>query len=143
MDYNPWKGNYTNTIVRNNRIAGGFATDTPSDANDTLGTNNEDVIVKWVFPIFPADNTADANLESALLLVLAPGLVISMVRMSACLVPCTTTHSLAHLATPWLSPLPLTSPSRTTLLSVTPRSSVREDRTAARQRRRPALRRSS
>ena len=27
VDYAPWKGNYTNTIVRNNMIYGGFATD--------------------------------------------------------------------------------------------------------------------
>ncbi|KAI0773366.1 hypothetical protein BC629DRAFT_717391 [Irpex lacteus] len=53
VDYNPWKGNYTNTIVRYNRIVGGFATDTPSDANDTLGTNNEDVITKIGIAIGP------------------------------------------------------------------------------------------
>ena len=45
VDYDPWQGNYTNTIVRNNVIAGGFATEKP-DGNDTKGTNDEDVIIK-------------------------------------------------------------------------------------------------
>lgn len=46
VDYDPWKGNYTDTIVRNNRIAGGFATDQQDSASLPKGTNSEDVIVK-------------------------------------------------------------------------------------------------
>ncbi len=103
VDYNPWKGNYTNTIVRYNRIVGGFATDTPSDANDTLGTNNEDVITKWVVLLFlpSSRNIINATLESASLLVLAHGLATSTARTSAPLVPCTTTPSPARLGSPW------------------------------------------
>jgi hypothetical protein len=45
VDYLPWQGNYTNTIVRNNQIVGGFA-DEPSDGNETKGVNDDDVIIK-------------------------------------------------------------------------------------------------
>lgn len=48
VDYNPWNGNYTGTIVQNNTILGGFATDTPSASNDSLGDNKDDVIIKFV-----------------------------------------------------------------------------------------------
>ena len=47
MDYDPWSGNYTNTIVRNNLIMGGFAT-SKEEAGETDGTNAEDVIIKSV-----------------------------------------------------------------------------------------------
>lgn len=48
VDYDPWQGNFTDTVVRNNRIVGGFATDQEDDENSgqTLGTNNETVIIK-------------------------------------------------------------------------------------------------
>lgn len=47
VDYQPWGGNYANTIVRNNTIVGGFATD--QEVNDQQkGDNDEDVIIKWV-----------------------------------------------------------------------------------------------
>ena len=45
MDYLPWKGNYTNTVVRNNRIVGGFSTENP-EGTETKGTNDDDVIIK-------------------------------------------------------------------------------------------------
>ena len=45
VDYLPWQGNYTNTIVRNNLILGGFSTEKP-EGNETRGTNDEDVIIK-------------------------------------------------------------------------------------------------
>ena len=45
VDYDPWNGNYTNTIVRNNVIEGGFATDVEA-AGDTKGTNEDDAIIK-------------------------------------------------------------------------------------------------
>ncbi|KAI0698572.1 hypothetical protein BC835DRAFT_1333827 [Cytidiella melzeri] len=53
VDYDPWKANFTNTIVRNNRIAGGFATDQPTSSNDTYGMNNDDVIIKIGIAIGP------------------------------------------------------------------------------------------
>jgi parallel beta-helix repeat protein len=52
VDYEPWKGNYTNTIVRNNTIMGGFATSQP-DGNETEGTNADDVIIKIGIAIGP------------------------------------------------------------------------------------------
>ncbi|TFK94255.1 hypothetical protein K466DRAFT_510078 [Polyporus arcularius HHB13444] len=52
VDYDPWNGNYTNTIVRNNIIEGGFATDV-EEAGDTKGTNEEDVIIKIGIAIGP------------------------------------------------------------------------------------------
>lgn len=45
VDYLPWSGNYTDTIVRDNTIVGGFATELPL-AGQTDGDNDEDVIVK-------------------------------------------------------------------------------------------------
>lgn len=47
VDYLPWKGNYTNTIVRNNQIFGGFSTEKP-EGTETKGTNDDDVIIKCV-----------------------------------------------------------------------------------------------
>ena len=49
VDYDPWNGNYTNTVVRNNMIYGGFATG-PAMAGATKGENDDDVIIKCVFP---------------------------------------------------------------------------------------------
>jgi hypothetical protein len=45
VDYLPWKGNYTNTIVHNNTILGGYAT-SPEVDNDTKGTNADDAVIK-------------------------------------------------------------------------------------------------
>ena len=47
VDYEPWSGNYTGTVVRNNVILGGFASD-PATADETRGENDEDAIIKWV-----------------------------------------------------------------------------------------------
>lgn len=52
VDYLPWHGNYTNTIVRNNLILGGFSTEKP-EGNETRGTNDEDVIIKIGIAIGP------------------------------------------------------------------------------------------
>lgn len=45
VDYDPWSGNYTGTVVQNNIIYGGFASD-PAVAGDTKGDNDEDAIIK-------------------------------------------------------------------------------------------------
>ena len=45
VDYDPWSGNYTNTIVRNNIIRGGFATD-PAETGESKGVNEDDAIIK-------------------------------------------------------------------------------------------------
>lgn len=47
VDVVPWGGNYTGTIVQNNTIIGGFATDSKS-ISQTDGQNVDDVIVKSV-----------------------------------------------------------------------------------------------
>ena len=47
VDVDPWGGNYTGTVVRNNTILGGFATDSNS-ATQKDGKNAEDVIIKSV-----------------------------------------------------------------------------------------------
>ncbi|TFY67658.1 hypothetical protein EVJ58_g1503 [Rhodofomes roseus] len=52
VDYDPWSGNYTNTIVRNNLIMGGFAT-SDEEPGDADGTNSEDVIIKIGIAIGP------------------------------------------------------------------------------------------
>ncbi|EMD40507.1 hypothetical protein CERSUDRAFT_111104 [Gelatoporia subvermispora B] len=52
VDYDPWKGNFTNTIVRNNLIKGGFADGIPS-GNETDGANVDDVIIKIGLAIGP------------------------------------------------------------------------------------------
>ncbi|KAI0068544.1 hypothetical protein BV25DRAFT_1792614 [Artomyces pyxidatus] len=52
VDVVPWGGNYTGTIVRNNTIAGGFATDSNS-SDATKGANVDDVIVKIGIAIGP------------------------------------------------------------------------------------------
>jgi hypothetical protein len=45
VDYHPWEGNYTGTVVRNNTIMGGFASNTPH-GNASKGTNDEDAVIK-------------------------------------------------------------------------------------------------
>ena len=50
VDVTPWGGNYAGTIVRNNTIIGGLATDSRSAAQSD-GDNVDDVIIKSV--IFP------------------------------------------------------------------------------------------
>ena len=46
VDYDPWSGNYLDTVVENNNIIGGFATDKPTDSNDDEGTNSEGAFIK-------------------------------------------------------------------------------------------------
>ncbi|RXW15112.1 hypothetical protein EST38_g10745 [Candolleomyces aberdarensis] len=52
VDYNPFSGDYTNTIVRNNAILGGFANDGQT-ASDTRGSNYESAIIKIGIAIGP------------------------------------------------------------------------------------------
>jgi hypothetical protein len=47
VDVLPWGGNYTGTVVQNNTIIGGFATDSKS-ASQTDGENVDDTIIKSV-----------------------------------------------------------------------------------------------
>jgi hypothetical protein len=55
------EGNYTNTVVRDNTIYGGFASN-PETPSETKGENNEDAIIKSVAggldpPLFRAKYT--------------------------------------------------------------------------------------
>jgi hypothetical protein len=50
VDVTPWGGNYSGTVVRNNTIFGGFATDSKS-ASQKDGENVDDVIVKFVISL--------------------------------------------------------------------------------------------
>jgi len=52
VDYDPWNGNYTGAIVRNNTIMGGFASGVAQGA-ETKGTNAEDTIIKIGIAIGP------------------------------------------------------------------------------------------
>lgn len=45
VDVEPWGGNYTGTIISNNTILGGFATNA-EQAGETDGNNFEDAIIK-------------------------------------------------------------------------------------------------
>src|ERR1700710_1349278 len=80
-------GNYTNTIVRDNYIYGGFATDTQDASTDTKGTNKEDAIIKSVAESFSFSSVCSISscAGSVLQLVLELGLVISTSRTSVLL----------------------------------------------------------
>lgn len=52
VDVVPWGGNYSGTVVENNTVIGGFATDSDS-AQQSDGVNVDDVIIKSV--IFPRE----------------------------------------------------------------------------------------
>jgi hypothetical protein len=54
VDYDPWNGDYTGTVVQNNTIYGGFATD-GEEPEDSKGNNFENAIIKWV--AFPSSLT--------------------------------------------------------------------------------------
>ncbi|KAF9057830.1 hypothetical protein BJ165DRAFT_1411935 [Panaeolus papilionaceus] len=51
VDYDPWGGDYTGTIVRDNLILGGFATDEPD--KDQKGNNFKNAIIKIGIAIGP------------------------------------------------------------------------------------------
>lgn len=46
VDYDPWAGDYTDTIVEDNTIFGGFAT-TMVETSADRGTNPEDAFIKY------------------------------------------------------------------------------------------------
>jgi parallel beta-helix repeat protein len=67
VDVVPWGGNYTGTVVRNNTIIGGFATDSKS-ASQNDGQNVDDVIIKIGIAIGPQTWFVDqfgANVSSS------------------------------------------------------------------------------
>lgn len=64
VDYEPWMGNYTNTLVRDNIIYGGFASDTQDENKDSKGQNNEDAIIKIGIAIGPRTWFGDRYLKN-------------------------------------------------------------------------------
>jgi uncharacterized membrane protein YgcG len=64
VDYDPWKGNYTGTVVRDNTIFGGFASNGPSSPSETKGENKEDAIVKIGIAIGPRTWFGDRYLKN-------------------------------------------------------------------------------
>ncbi|KAJ7462037.1 hypothetical protein FB451DRAFT_1043820 [Mycena latifolia] len=63
VDYLPWKGNYTNTVVRDNIILGGYATGVDVD-NDKKGTNADDAVIKIGIAIGPRTWFGDQYLQN-------------------------------------------------------------------------------
>ena len=86
VDIDPWGGDYTATIVRNNTILGGFATGPDVDGN-SKGTNVDDAIIKYVLSMCYAlaGRVLMLCITQELALQSAPelGLTTDMARMSA------------------------------------------------------------
>lgn len=67
VDYDPWNGNYSGTVVYDNTVIGGFATDSDS-SHQTDGVNVDNVIIKIGIAIGPRtwfDNTYGGNVSSS------------------------------------------------------------------------------
>lgn len=64
VDYEPWLGNYTGTVVRDNFIYGGFATDTQDASTENKGTNKEDAIIKIGIAVGPRTWFGDRYLKN-------------------------------------------------------------------------------
>jgi hypothetical protein len=48
VDFLPWDGDYTGTVVQNNTIMGGFAADSSTSASQNDGENADNAIIKSV-----------------------------------------------------------------------------------------------
>lgn len=64
VDYEPWLGNYTNTVVRDNMIYGGFATDVQDASTEPKGVNKEDAIIKIGIAVGPRTWFGDRYLKN-------------------------------------------------------------------------------
>ncbi|KAL1734432.1 hypothetical protein EV714DRAFT_281175 [Schizophyllum commune] len=53
VDFGAFKGDYTGTVVRDNTIYGGFATDDEDEDGQTKGENDDDAIIKMGIAIGP------------------------------------------------------------------------------------------
>lgn len=109
VDYDPWNGDYTGTVVRDNLILGGFATDN-DNATMSKGSNFENAIIKYakLLPlVFAWPNLL--FLGSGLLLDPALGSAINLEAMSTSTASFRITHFLAHSATVLRRHLPETS----------------------------------
>jgi hypothetical protein len=45
VDYDPYSGDYTDVVVHNNTILGGFSTE-PASGGRVTGSNADDVVIK-------------------------------------------------------------------------------------------------
>jgi len=52
VDYDPWSGDFTGTVIRNNAILGGFATD-EQNRTESKGSNFENAVIKIGIAIGP------------------------------------------------------------------------------------------
>lgn len=48
VDFLPWNGDYTSTVVQNNTIMGGFAAGSSTSASQNDGENADNAIIKSV-----------------------------------------------------------------------------------------------
>jgi len=64
VDYVPWEGNYTNTVVRDNIILGGFASGQSDSPTEVKGVNKEDAIIKIGLAIGPRTWFGDRFLKN-------------------------------------------------------------------------------
>ena len=46
VDFLPWDGDYTGTVVQNNTTMGGFAADPSTSASQNDGENTDNAIIK-------------------------------------------------------------------------------------------------
>lgn len=58
VDISPFGGIYDGVVVTNNTIAGGFASET-AEGSETKGTNNDDVIIKYVYFLATPDVSSE------------------------------------------------------------------------------------
>jgi hypothetical protein len=101
VDYEPWKGNFTDTVVWGNTIMGGFATSQES-GDEKTGPNLDDAIIKSaVFSL--ALSCADPYLGLELPSAPAPGLATAIATMSALPARSSRTDSQGRSATQWVS----------------------------------------
>lgn len=56
VDWSPWSGDFTGTIVENNSILGGFATNL-TDPSDNEGKNSFDAFIKYVLDLLSRRST--------------------------------------------------------------------------------------
>jgi len=102
VDYDPWSGDFTGTIIRDNLILGGFATDAIDNDNNSKGNNFENAIIKQVPKQYSVPfSILSPSSELASQLDLKLGLVTSMAITLSKVVPSQATSCLA------LSPMAL------------------------------------
>lgn len=127
-------GNFTDTVVRDNIIYGGFASDIQDSSIENKGQNKEDAIIKSVTERSKSSSSHAKRTPlasgSVLRSDLELGLVTDTSRTSASLARSLAINSPAPSGMPWPSPLPVISPCRTIRCSGTQALSDQEVPTA-------------